>query len=227
MMNRDPERERPRSREEIANLTLIQLGTWPLLVVLSMAPALPLAATPMPWYLARLFPPLAAAGLALLYLWQRPESAAGVRTDPPMPGGAISPLRQQAAFLLPGLAIALMLARLLTGPVEPVTKVLLFGLADVAATQLIHFGVVRRSWPDEDAGNIAAVALFAASWGIRETIDAALTPAPESLGLVFAAGAVIGLALGGLSLLLRRWPGGWLPAASAQLILATLVFGLT
>jgi hypothetical protein len=38
---------------------------------------------------------------------------------------------------------------------------------------------------------------------------------------------VIGLALGGLSLLLRRWPGGWLPAASAQLILATLVFGLT
>ncbi|MFM9107198.1 MAG: hypothetical protein ACKOWF_10940 [Chloroflexota bacterium] len=245
MLNRDPMRERPRTkagaerererafRERLSlfkrvyrwlNLTLIQLGTWPLLVALAIAPALPLPLTPMPWYLVRLAAPALAALLALVYLAQRPESLAGAAGDPPMPRGAMPPLRQQAAFLLPGLAIALSLARLAIGPPDAALKALLFGIADTAAYQVIHFGVVRRSWPDEDSGNLAAVGFFTLSWAIREAIAAAATPAQESLWMAAFAGGAIGLVIGGASLVLRRWPGGWLPAASAQLVISTLIF---
>ncbi|MGI9255119.1 MAG: hypothetical protein ACR2J8_15355 [Thermomicrobiales bacterium] len=206
------------------NLTLIQLGIWPLLVALSLAPTLPLPLTPMPWYLVRVAAPAFAALLAWVYLAQRPDSLASVTVDPPMPGGDVSPLRQQAAFLLPGLALAMGFARVAMGPPEIALKVLLFGIADTAAYQVIHFGVVRRSWPDEESGNIAAVSLFTLSWAIRQVIAAAATPANESLAMAGLAGGAIGLVIGGLSLLLRRWPGGWLPAAAAQLIMTTLLF---
>lgn len=250
MMNRDPMRERPRGRKlaeraqegdrdlhermvlfrrvyRWLNLTLVQLGTWPLLVALAAAPALPLPLTPMPWYLLRLAAPALAALLALIYIAQPPipaaAAAAAAGSDPMLPKGA-APLRQQAALLLPGLAVALALARLAMGPPEIALKALLFGVADTAACQLIHFGVVRRSWPDADSGNLAAVGFFTLSWAIREVIAAAATPAQESLWLAAFAGGTIGLVIGGLSLLLRRWPGGWLPAAAMQLILSTLLF---
>src|ERR671916_978811 len=97
MLNRDPERESPRqpqSRRARAmadsslaneglsafrrayrwlNLTLVQHGVWPLLVVVFGAPAVPIALTPLPWYLARLGAPLLATLLALAYLAQRPQ----------------------------------------------------------------------------------------------------------------------------------------------------------
>jgi hypothetical protein len=100
----------------------------------------------------------------------------------------------------------------------------LFGVADVLAFQLIHFGVVARSWPGEEAGAYAAVGLFAASWGLREVFLAA-AGAPADLTLAFLGGAVVGLAVGGLSWLLRHWPGGFWPAAAAHLILVYLVAG--
>jgi hypothetical protein len=247
MMNRDPMREQPRGRsaahsererafaERLSlfkrvyrwlNLTLIQLGTWPLLVALAVVPAVPLALTPMPWYLVRIGAPLLAALLAWGYLAQRPESLRNVTHDPPMPQGDLSPLRQQVAYLLPGLALAFGFARVAMGPPDLALKLVLFGIADTAAYQMIHFGVVRRSWPDDESGNLAAVGFFTLSWAIREAIAAAATPAQESVWMAAFAGGVIGLVIGGLSLLLRRWPGGWVPAASMQLILTTLAFGL-
>lgn len=245
MMNRDPMRERPRGRAAAAtererifaerlslfkrvyrwlNLTLIQLGVWPLLVALALAPAAPLALTPMPWYLVRVAAPAFAALLAWVYLAQRPDARSSIALDPPMPRGTLPPLRQQAAFLLPGLAVALSIARVAMGPPDLALKLLLFGIADTAAYQLIHFGVVRRSWPDEESGNLAAVGFFTLSWAIRQSIAAAATPVNESLAVAALAGGAIGLVIGGLSLLLRRWPGGWLPAAALQLILTTLLF---
>src|SRR5918994_845029 len=97
MLNRDPEREgvpwlqRSRARamadaslanEGLSafrrayrwlNLTLVQHGTWPLLVVVFGAPAVPVALTPLPWYWVRLAAPVLATLLALAYLAQRPQ----------------------------------------------------------------------------------------------------------------------------------------------------------
>src|SRR5262245_63729398 len=102
MLTRDPERERPQSKgrarwaavaspslggEGLAtfrrayrwvNLTLVQQGLWPLLVVVLGAPWVPIGLTPLPWYWARLGGPLLAALLALAYLGQRP---AGLTSD--------------------------------------------------------------------------------------------------------------------------------------------------
>lgn len=255
MMNRDPEREMPSSREQAArekerqfrdrlslfkrvyrwlNLTLVQSGSWPLLLALGWVPAGPVATTPMPVYLLRLAGPALAALLAWGYLRQRPEGVALPPEDPPMPTGAgagASALRVQAAWLLVGVAGMLAAARIVAGPAEPALKLVLFGIADVAAFQAIHFGVVRRSWPDPEAGAIAAVGLFAASFGLRQIFAAMTAPAAMSAGagvspgLAFGVGAVAGLLLALLSLGLRRWPGGWLPAAAAQLIVTYLALG--
>lgn len=241
MLNLDPERERPRSAAEVRragglparlagfrrlyrwlNLTLVHQGLWPLLVVLVGAPVFPLAATPLPWYVVRLGAPLLAALLAAVYLWQKPETspAAGDRS-----GGRLAGVRFQVGLALAGTAIALTVVRLVAGPPEPVAKLLLFGTADVLAFQLIHFGVVARSWPDPEAAAIAAVGLFAASWGLREVFLAAAGGAPADLPLAFLGGALVGLAVALLSWLLRRWPGGFWPAATAQFVLVYLVAG--
>src|SRR5829696_10062952 len=97
MLNRDPEREnvgwlqKSRARamadsslanESLSafrrayrwlNLTLVQHGVWPLLVVIFSAPSVPIALTPLPWYWARLAAPVLATLLALAYLAQRPQ----------------------------------------------------------------------------------------------------------------------------------------------------------
>lgn len=206
------------------NLTLVQQGVWPLLVVVFGAPAVPVALTDLPWYWARLGAPLLAALLALAYLAQRPEglpsdmaareAAAGNERD--------RRIREQAAILLVGLVAAVALLRLIQGPPVPVAKLLAFGAADVAAYQSINFGVVGRSaapgW-----GQAAPVALFAVSWGLHDLFLAASSPAQIDLALVFAGGAVLGLAVGGVCWVLRRWPGGYLAAAAFQFLLVYLV----
>src|SRR5918999_6256863 len=58
------------------NLTLVHQAVWPLLVILAEAPAASVAGTPLPWYLARLAAPAAAALLAVVYLRQPPVGAA-------------------------------------------------------------------------------------------------------------------------------------------------------
>lgn len=208
------------------NLTLVQQGIWPLLVVVFGAPAVPLALTETPWYWARIGAPLLAALLALAYLAQRPE---GLPSDPTVRDAAAGTerdrrLREQAVILLVGLVSAVALLRLLQGPPLPVAKLLAFGVADVAAYQAINFGVVGRA-AEPGWGQGAPVALFGLSWGMHDLFLAASTPASADLTLVFAGGAVLGLAVGGACWLLRRWPGGYLAASAFQLLLVYLVLG--
>src|SRR5215207_7613485 len=139
MLNRDPERESVRqlqnrraramatsslTNEGLSafrrayrwlNLTLIQHGVWPLLVVVFGAPAVPIALTPLPWYWARMAAPVLATGLALAYLAQRPQGLASdmdLRT-----AGATSErdrrLREQATILIIGVTTAVAILRLL------------------------------------------------------------------------------------------------------------------
>ncbi|MEA2525459.1 MAG: hypothetical protein QOF73_2686 [Thermomicrobiales bacterium] len=209
------------------NLTLVHQATWPLLLLLTSAPAVDPELTPMPWYLARVGAPIAAALLALAYLRQRPLGAAFTLSpslqEPEK--GRRSAVAQQARFLLLGLPVMVAVVRLAVGPVEPAAKLMLFGLADVAAYHLIHFGVVARSYPDWAQGMGAATLLFAVSWGMHDALLTALGPSEASPALALVGGFVIGLAIALLSRAVRRWPGGLLPAAATHWLLIYLIFG--
>lgn len=250
MLNRDLDRERPQStrrarwsavtspslgNEGLAafrrayrwlNLTLVQQGLWPLLVVVVGAPWVPIGLTPLPWYWARLAGPLLAALLALAYLGQRPE---GLTSDPVVRNAAATSerdrrLREQATILIVGVTVAVAILRLLQGPLVPVVKLEGFGLADAAAYQAINFGVVGRAL---GAGweRALPVALFGLAWGVHDLFLAAASPQAENLVLTFAGGLVVGLAFGAISWGLRRWPGGHLSATAFQFLAVYLVLG--
>jgi hypothetical protein len=211
------------------NLTLVQQATWPLLVLLAGAPLGPVPATPLPWYLMRVAGPAVAAALALIYLAQRPgsPSAGAASDDNSVLVGAASPAaswRGQVRLLLPGLALVVAAARLLAGPVEPVAKLILFGLAEVAAYQLIHFGVVARSFAPRESGQAAAVGLFALSSGLGRLFLAGVAGATDLL-VTFGVGCAVGLAIALMSRGLRRWPGGFWPAAAAHWLVVYLILG--
>src|SRR5919106_4797817 len=106
------------------NLTLVQHGIWPLLVVVFGAPAVPVALTPLPWYWARLGAPVLATLLALAYLAQRPQ---GLPSDMALRNADAGSerdrrLREQATILVVGVTAAVALLRLLQGPFVPVLK---------------------------------------------------------------------------------------------------------
>jgi hypothetical protein len=213
------------------NLTLVQQATWPLLLLLTSAPAGEPEQTPMPWYLARLGAPALAALLALLYLRERPvddaSPAAAAQNQPTSPQASATrtTLAVQARFLLLGLPVMVAAVRLLVGPAVPAAKLIAFGVADVAAYHLIHFGVVARSYPDRAQGMGVATLLFALSWGIHDALLTALGPSASSPPLALFGGFILGLAIALLSRALRRWPGGALPAAATHLLIVYLIFG--
>src|SRR5918992_3716631 len=250
MLNRDPEREgaswlrrsRVRAMADASlaneglsafrrayrwlNLTLVQHGVWPLLVVVFAAPAVPIALTPLPWYWARLGAPLLATLLALAYIAQRPQgltSDVAVRT-----AEATSErdrrLREQATILIIGVTTAVAVLRLLQGPFIPGFKLEAFGLADTAAYQAINFGVAGRA-VSAGASQALPIALFGLSWGLRDLFLAAASPLAESLILSFAGGGAVGLAIGAVSYGLRHWPGGYLTATAMQFLIVYLVLG--
>jgi hypothetical protein len=205
------------------NLTLVQQATWPLLLLLTSAPAGTPEEIPMPWYLARLGAPLAAALLALFYLKERPLQAA--QAGEPLGVPVRSSLAAQARFLLLGLPVMVLAARLIAGPVGPVTKLALFGLADVAAYHLINFGVLARSYPQRERGLAAAVFFFGLSWGLQSALLVAFGPESASPVLAFFAGVAAGVAVALGCRAIWRWPGGLLTAPATQWLVIYLIFG--
>ena len=207
------------------NLTLLHQAAYPLLFLLATAPSGKPDEIPMPWYLARLGAPLAATSVALLYLRQ-PVPGAEKRA----PLGSIAGLSQpalalQLRFLVVGLAVMLSGARLLAAHDASAVKLTLFGLADAAAFQSIHFGVVRRSFQDDHGGLSHAVILFAASWGLRDLMLAAAFSSSSSLTAAFFFGCVTGAIVALISRRLYRWPGGRFTPTLVQFILISLVIG--
>jgi hypothetical protein len=203
------------------NLTLVQQAVWPLLVLLAGAPADPIAGTPWDWYVLRLAAPAAAAVLAWVYLRQRPL---GPSPEEVATARATGPAATQFRFALLGLPLMVAVARLAAGPLAEATKLILFGLADVAAYHLIHFGVVARSYPRPEQGRMAGLVLFGLSWGLRETMLVGVGAAGGSLAFAFAGGLVVGWIVAVASLALREWLGA-LPSAAAQWLVVYLVFG--
>ncbi|MDQ3043779.1 MAG: hypothetical protein M3R06_01325 [Chloroflexota bacterium] len=209
------------------NLTAIHHAIWPLLLLLTSAPSAPVGALPVGWYTLRLMGPALATALALIYLAQSPLVGSSSLSLPVGAPEDISetPLRSQVRFALIGLTGMLAVGRLAVGPVGPVAQLLVFGAADVAAFQLIHFGVVARSYPRREQGRSAALGLFALSWGVRDAIFVGIGGGGGSLGLALLSGLVLGGALAALSAWLRAWLGGFWPAAMAQWLIVYLIFG--
>ena len=239
MLNRDPKREQPRTQEEIArdlveansarrgwfkqvyrwlNLTIMQQGLWPLLVIVLDAPAGPVGLTPMPWWWARLAGPLLAVLLSLAYLKQSPYARPA---NDPVPQN----WQAQVVIALPTLAVMLAIGRLVQGPWEPAAKVIAVGLAEAVAYQLVNFGVVRRTWPDPDTAELAAIGLFALSWGIYGTLAAGISLGGPELLVALLGGCAIGLVVALISAGVRRIGGGFWGAVSLQFVLVTLVLG--
>ena len=209
---------------------MIHQASWPLLVLLTAAPPGPAAATPWPWYAVRFGGPALAALLAGLYLrpWPAPrEPAARVAHLGAMATrGWRERVRGQARLGLFGLAIVLAAARLAEEPSASTVKLLLFGLADVAAFQMIHFGVVARAFPAPEQGQAVAILLFGVSWGLRDLFLTGIAASGvANLTLAFGGGLVIGLVIAGVSRVLRRWPGGGWAGAAGHWLVVYLVAG--
>lgn len=207
------------------NLTIVHQGVWPLLLLLASAPEGKPQEIPMPWYLARVGAPAAAVLLALLYLRHLPRAA----DDPGPTAGSRETGRPALALQvkvgLAGLCVMLAAARLLAGPSGPAAKLILFGVADVLAFQVIHFEVVRRSYRDPAQGIGLAMLLFGLSWGLRDLLLTALGPTEASPMLALVTGTLLGLLVAAGSRALRAWPGGFWPAAAAQFLLIYLIIG--
>jgi hypothetical protein len=77
---------------------------------------------------------------------------------------------------------------------------------------------------DDYRATVATLGLFALTYGMREGLDAASGSGDFALAL--AAGGVLGLLIGGVSLWLRAKSGSLLPALLAQWLLLYILVGL-
>ncbi len=141
----------------------------------------------------------------------------------PPPNQRFPAAATQLRYALLVLPIVIAILRLVVGPVDEATKIILFGLVNVAAYHLIHFGVVPRSFDYRRQGLLAGALLFGLSWGLNNSLMVGLNDGDWLLGL--AAGCVLGWLFGFGSLAIRQWPGGALTAAAAHFLVVYLIAG--
>jgi hypothetical protein len=208
------------------NLSIIQHAVWPVLVALFAAPQVSVADTPWDWYLGRVAGPFLAFVLALGYI--RRAVARGIETTalpfvrvPDTPGR----LAQQARYLLIGLPVMVLLARLLAGPVDEVIKIALLGLCTAAAYHAINFWIVPLGFPRGARGLDIGAILFGVSWGLGDVLKVGSSSEGGNLALAFLAGLTAGLLVALGCRAIRRWPGGTFTAPMAQWLVITLIFG--
>jgi hypothetical protein len=209
------------------SLTVIQQAIWPLLIAVFGAPQVDLEDTPLDWYLGRIAGPAIAALLAWLYYRSatRDTWRTAVRTLTAQSRIRWFPrLAGQIRYVLLGVPVVLALARIAVGPADEALKIILFGLANVAAFHLIQFAVAPLAFADRREGQQAAVLLFGVSWGLHDALMVGLTEDGSWL-LAFGVGLVLGWIVAVSSLALRRWPGGALTAAAAHFLVVYLIFG--
>lgn len=210
------------------NLTVIQHAVWPVLVALFAAPHVSVADTPWDWYVGRIAGPALAFVLALGYIRRAVERGIGPTALPfvrvPEASGRIA---QQARYLLAGLPLMVLGARLLAGPVDDVLKIGLLGLATVAAYHAINFWIVPLAFPRGARGLDIGTGLFGVSWGLGDVLKVGSSSEGGNLVLAFLAGLTVGLAVAFACRGLRRWPGGMLPAPATQWLIVTLILGFS
>jgi hypothetical protein len=210
------------------NLTIVQHAVWPLLVAVFAAPQVAVEDTPWNWYLGRIAGPLLATLLALAYI--RRAAARGIEETalpwlkvPEAPGR----IAQQVRYLLIGVPLMLLAARLLAGPVESVIKIALLGFLMATAYHAINFWIVPLSFESGIRAVDIGTALFAISWGFGDVLRVGASAEGGNLVIAFAAGITAGLLVALVCRGVRRWPGGTFPAPLVQWLVITLMLGFT
>ena len=210
------------------NLSVIQHAVWPVLVALFAAPQVSVADTPWDWYLGRIAGPLLAFVLALGYI--RRAIGRGIETTalpsvwvPEAPGR----IAQQARYLLIGLPIMVLIARMIAGPVDDVIRIAGLGLCTAAAFHAINFWIVPLGFPNGYRGLELGTVLFGVSWGLGDVLRVGSSSEGGNLLLAFLAGLTAGLLVAVACRGVRRWPGGTLSAPMAQWLVITLILGFT
>lgn len=127
----------------------------------------------------------------------------------------------QVRYALLALPIVIIVLRLVVGPADEAVKIIIFGLVNVAAYHLIHFGVVPWSFEYHRQGLLAGAVLFGLSWGLHNALMFGLSDGGWLPGL--AAGLVLGWVFGFGSLAIRQWPGGALTAAAVHFLVVYLI----
>lgn len=210
------------------NLSVIQHAVWPVLVALFAAPQVSVADTPWGWYLGRIAGPLLAFVLALGYI--RRAVGRGIETTalptvlvPEAPGR----IAQQARYLLIGLPIMVLIARMIAGPVDDVIRIAGLGLCTAAAFHAINFWIVPLGFPNGYRGVDLGTVLFGVSWGLGDVLRVGSSSEGGNLLLAFLAGLTAGLLVAVACRGVRRWPGGTFSAPMAQWLVITLILGFT
>lgn len=210
------------------NLTLLLSFAWPALVVFFEAPLSSVANTPFDWYLLRVAAPVAVLIIGFRLWWAsgvplyvaRPERIAELRS-----AGTI--LIQLFAFILL-LAIALSIALLISDP-SAALKVLIFGLIEAAAVQVVISGYVKTTLEamEAQASRVfwISVALFGVVFALRGGLAAAVQPdsVPSVVTGASVAGGLAGIGLGIAFVYLRDRTGSLLPGIILQWLIIALV----
>lgn len=210
------------------NLTIVQHAIWPLLVAVFAAPQVTVEDTPWDWYLGRLAGPLLATLLSLAYI--RRAAARGIEsTALPSLRVASAPglIAELARYFLIGVALMVLGARLLAGPIDEVVKIALLGLFMTTAYHAINFWIVPLGFERGMRGIDIGTALFAVSWGLGDVLRVGASAEGGNLLIALLAGFTAGLLVALVCRGLRRWPGGTLPAPMVQWLVITLVLGFT
>jgi hypothetical protein len=210
------------------NLSVIQHAVWPVLVALFAAPQVSVADTPWDWYLGRIAGPLLAFVMALAYI--RRAVGRGIETTalpsikvPDVPGR----IAQQARYLLLGLPIMVLVARLIAGPADEVIRIALLGLCAAAAYHAINFWIVPLGFPHGYRGLDVGTVLFGVSWALGDVLRVGSSSEGGNLPIAFLAGLTAGLLVAVACRGVRRWPGGTFTAPMTQWLVITLILGFT
>jgi hypothetical protein len=195
------------------NLTLIHQATWPVVVLLTGSVMQRPASSSVGDILGMVIGPLAACLLGLHYLGDR-------RTE--FPAAPVrNLLADQVRLIIVGLPIMLFIGRIVTVSVDSSIKVMVVGLANVAAYHVIHFGVV----PGIFKARYLVPLLFGLSWAIHQIADALARDTGGSFILHALGGFTVGALVALASMMLHRWPGGRWTAPAAQLLVIYMIFG--
>ena len=195
------------------SLTLVHQAIWPVLVLLAGSTMHRPASSSPEEVLGMMLGPVIAALLA--WLLTRADRAI---IPAPNRGGVLAGQARLIALGLPGM---LLLARLVGGDADVAWKIALIGAVNVAAYHLIHFGLVRSTFP----GPYEVTILFGISWAIHQIADSLARDTGGSYLYHAIGGFTVGVSVAVAAQLLHRWPGGRLTAPAVHWLVIYLIFG--
>lgn len=210
-------------------MSMLYLFAWPLAVIYLDAPGVAPHETPIDWFQLRLLAPVLVAVVAT-WLWHLSpvpvETLTRERTFGLFRQGRVWP---QALLFLSATPLVLTAFLLIEDPAGGL-KLVSLTLAEAVVMQILTSGYLHAAFDivlEDGRAHLAAAGLYAVAFAIRAVmvVSAETTAANDAYQLAIAAGAVVGLIVGGVSSWLRVRSGSLLPGILA-LWLTFLLLGI-